>query len=165
MRRLHPVRRLSVVALIAAASIAAITASGPAGATGGTVACTQVSGNQMSAALFFDCSPSDSTGGSGTIASYPVFSGTHTGTIDWDAISQSQHATTEIRVTAHASKARKKNGVCPAGTKEVKVSGRVRTDTSGSVTVGGTVAAILCQETSGAGAYALASGTSFVIGG
>jgi hypothetical protein len=159
MRRPHPVRRFSLVVLVSAASMAGLTASGPAGAAGGIVTCGEVGGHQGSFSTLFSCLPSDSTGGSGTIAT-PMFSGRKTGTIDWDPPSQSTHPTTVIRVTTHVLK--KKKTSCPSGTSELKVSGSVRSDTSGSATVGGPVSGILCQSANGG--YALLTGTVFSVG-
>jgi hypothetical protein len=163
MRYLPTVRRFTVVALMATASIAVVTASGPAGATGGTVTCTDVTGSQKSSAEFYNCDPADTTGGGGSIAPHPVFMGTHTATIDWDLLSTSDHATTVIHVTTHAVRGKKnRNALCTSGVKELRVSGTVRSDTSGSVTVGGAVSATLCQEPNGG--YALAENSSFIIG-
>ncbi len=150
------------MALVFMASVGAVTAAGPAGATGGTVTCTDVSGSKISASLLFNCLPADTTGGGGSIAS-PLFFGTHTGTIDWDALSTSAHATTVIHVTTRTVRVKKKNALCPSGTKQLKVSGRVRSDTSGSVTVNGPVSGVLCEDPNGA--FALAANTTFSIGG
>jgi hypothetical protein len=162
MRRLHPIRRFSVVALVVGASIGIVTFSGQAWAAGGTVACTDVAGGSNGAALLYSCAPSDTTGGGGSIAS-PIFRGTHTGTIDWDMLSTSFHPTTVIHVTTHVVKGSKKKKLCPSGSQQLNVTGVVRSDTSGSVSVGGRVLGTLCREPNGN--YALAANTSFTIGG
>jgi hypothetical protein len=159
MRRLHPFRRVSVTALVVAAFLGAVTASGTAGATGGTVTCGLVHGHQSGASELFNCSPAATTGESGTIAT-PIFTGSATGTIDWSKLSSSSHAQTVIHVVTKT--VTRKRTKCPSGTTELKVSGRVRSDTSGSATVGGRVAGTLCLDPGGS--YALQANTSFVIG-
>ena len=163
MRRLHPVRRFSAVALVSMALIGAVTASGSAGAAGGTVTCGTVTGNQYAAAQMYSCSGLPATGGAATIQPSPIFfAGGHTGTIYWSGPPvQGQAAQTVVHLRVRVVK--KKKTPCPTGTTELRVGGTVRSDTSGVVTVGGKVAGILCQASNGS--YALLSGTSFVIGG
>jgi hypothetical protein len=145
MRGTYPIRRLSVVALLFVATIAAVTAWMPAGATetGGIVTCGQVTGSQFGPPQLYSCT--QSTGGAGSIEPYPFFvHGTHTGTIYWSQPSTTQHLTTVIRATTRVVKNGKKS-LCPSGSTELKVQGSVRSDTSGVVTVGGPVSVILCQ--------------------
>jgi hypothetical protein len=144
------------------ALIGAVTASGSAGAAGGTVTCGTVTGDQYAAAQMYSCSGLPATGGAATIQPAPIFfAGRHTGTIYWSGPSQGQAAQTVVRLRVLVVK--KKKTPCRTGTTELRVGGKVRSDTSGVVTVGGTVAGILCQASNGS--YALLSGTSFVIGG
>jgi len=145
MRGTYPIRRLSVVAVLFAATIAAVTAWMPAGATetGGIVTCDQVTGSQLGPPQLYSCT--QSTGGAGSIEPYPFFvRGTHTGTIYWSQPSTTVHLTTVIRTTTSVVKSKKKS-LCGSGSTELKVQGSVRSDTSGVVTVGGPVSGILCQ--------------------
>ena len=112
MRRSHSIRRVSVVALVFAASMTMVVASGSAGAAaGGTVVCGEANGTQESPTSLFDCSDSlnsDATGGAGTLqvnppkAPFPVFTGTRTGTIYWSGPTMSQAAQT-VTFTATAT--------------------------------------------------------------
>jgi hypothetical protein len=170
MRRTHTIRRFSVVALVVGASVGSVTISDAAWATsGGTVTCITATGTQESPASLFSCtdsSNSDATGGAGTIQvnppkpAFPVFVGTRVGTIYWSGATMSKAAATVIRVRTQVVK--KKNTPCLSNT-ELKVNGRVRSDTSGVVTVGGTVSAVLCRAANGT--YSLLQNTTFVIGG
>jgi len=93
------------------------------------------------------------------IEPYPFFSGgTQTGTIYWAGPSKTEAPTTVIHIRTAVVK---KKARCVAAT-ELKVSGTVRSDTSGVVKVGGPVIAFLCR-TSG-GSFTLLPGTSIVIG-
>src|ERR1700691_5187034 len=102
MRRSHPIRRVSVVALFSAASIATLAVSGPAGATsGGPVTCRTATGTQegpTSLCSRTDRLDSDATGGAGTIQvnppnpAFPVFTGPRTGTVYWSGPTMSQAA-------------------------------------------------------------------------
>jgi hypothetical protein len=59
----------------------------------------------------------------------------------------------------------RKRTPCGSGITELRVSGTVRADTSGVVSLGGPVSATLCQDSSGA--YSLLANpnpTAFVIG-
>ena len=164
MRHMHPVRRLSVVALVslAMATVGVVSASGPAGASGGTVTCSTVTGDQFAPVQMYSCSQLTATGGAATIQPAPIFyAGIHTATIYWSAATQSQAAKTVVRIRVRVIK--KKKTPCSAGTTEIRVGGTVRSDTSGVVTVGGSVEGILCQTSNGS--YTLLSGTSFVVGG
>ena len=161
MRGTYPIRRLSVVALLFAATIAAVTAWMPAGVTetGGVVTCAQVTGSQLGPPQLYSCT--QSTGGAGSIEPYPFFvHGTHTGTIYWSQPSTTEHLTTVIRATTRVVKGKKKS-LCASGSTELKVQGSVRSDTSGVVTVGGPVSAILCQSSE---TYQLAANTLMTIG-
>jgi hypothetical protein len=143
--------------LVLSVSVATVTATGPAGAIGGVVTCGTVSGNQKSPAELFSCSDLAATGGNGSIQPYPVFSGTHTATIFWSGVTTSQPFTTVIHVTTHVVK--KKKTPCPSDTTELTISGRVRSDTSGAVSVGGRVSGVLCQTSNGG--FALLAGSAF----
>jgi hypothetical protein len=164
MRRIHAIRRFSVGGLVFATSIATLTAAAPAGATtGGSVACTTVTGGQHGPTSMFSCP--ESIGASGTIEgnppkpAFPIFTGTRTGTIYWNVTDASGSLETVIRVTTRTI--RRQNTPC-LGEAELKVSGIVRSDTSGYVSVGGPVAATLCEASNGT--FTLLSGTSFVVG-
>ncbi len=160
MRRMHPIRRLAVAGFVVAGSMAALTASLPvaATATGGIVTCDQVTGSQWGPAELYSCTAS--TGGAASIEPYPFFvAGTHTGTIYWSQPSTTQHLTTVIRARTQVVK--KKNNPCGAGSTELRASGRVRSDTSGVITVGGPVSAVLCQAH---GSFHLLTNTVMVIG-
>ena len=172
MRHLQPVRRSLVAALALVVSVAAVTASGLAGATttGGTVTCETVSGSQISPSELFSCSDSQdsqATGGAGSIPNpVPFFSRTHTGAIYWSGPTMTQAAQTVIHVRTQLVK--RKKTACSAssatpGSRELKVAGIVKSDTSGVVTVGGPVTATLCQSANGQ--FVLLEGTTFVIGG
>jgi hypothetical protein len=140
-------------------SIAAVTVSGgPAGASG-IVTCNTVSGNQQSPAELFSCTDTAGTGGNGSIEPYPTFVGSHVATIYWSGASTTQPFTTVIHLSTHVVK--RKKTPCPAQTTELRVSGRVRSDTSGSVTVGGSVSAILCETSNGS--YALLGNSVFTL--
>ncbi|HVC69831.1 MAG TPA: hypothetical protein VNC61_06150 [Acidimicrobiales bacterium] len=159
MRRLHPFCRFSLGALALTVSVATVTASGPAGAIGGVVTCGTVSGNRLSPAELFNCSDEAGTGGNGSIQPSGAFSGTHLATVYWSGVTTDQPFTTVIHVTTHVVK--KKKTPCPATTTELKVSGRVRSDTSGVVSVGGRVSGILCETSNGS--FALLSGSTFTL--
>jgi len=157
---MHPVRRLAVVGLVVTALVAALTISLSAAATGtgGVVTCDQVTGSQLGPAQLYSCTAS--TGGAGSIEPYPFFvAGTHTGTIYWSQPSTTKHLTTVIR--ARTRVVTKKGNPCGASSTELKVRGSVRSDTSGVVTVGGPVSAILCQAN---GSFQLLPNTTIVIG-
>jgi hypothetical protein len=157
---MHPIRRVAIVGLAAVASMAVLTASLPAGATatGGIVTCDQVTGSQFGPAQLYSCTAS--TGGAASIEPYPFFvAGTHTGTIYWSQPSTTQHLTTVIR--ARTRVVTKKGNPCGSGSEELNVAGSVRSDTSGVVTVGGPVSAILCQAN---GSFQLLKNTTIVIG-
>jgi hypothetical protein len=159
MRQKHSIRLLPVLALLGTASLAGAGASVPAGAAGGTVTCATVFGNPYSPPELFSCSQSQANDGGGLIEPFPFFSGpTQTGTIYWAGPSMTQAPTTVIRVR---TKVLKKSG-CATGTTGLKVSGSVRSDTSGVVKVGGPVIAFLCRTAGGS--FTLLPGTSIVIG-
>jgi hypothetical protein len=164
MRLLHSVRRVSVVAMVSTAlSMGAVAVSGPAGASGGTVTCSTVTGDQYAPVQMYSCSQTTATGGAGTIEPAPIFfKGAHTGTIYWSAATMSQPAKTVVRLRMQVVK-KKKTPCSATGDSEIRVGGTVRSDTSGVITVGGSVGGILCVASNGA--YTLLSGTSFVIGG
>jgi hypothetical protein len=86
------------------------------------------------------------TGGNGSIQPGGTFTGSHLATIYWSGATTNQPFTTVVRVTTHVV-ARKKTP-CGAFT-ELRVSGRVRSDTSGVVSVGGSVSGILCEMSNG----------------
>ena len=157
MRRSHPIRRFSLGAVALTASMATLGVSGPAGAIGGVVTCSTASGNMISPAELFSCSDESGTGGNGTIQPAGTFSGTHAATIYWSGATQNQPFTTVIHVTTRVIK--KKKTPCPTNTTELKVGGRVRSDTSGVVAVGGRVSAILCEAPNGG--FALLGGSVF----
>lgn len=164
MRLLHLVRRVSVVALVSAAlAMVGMVASGPAEASGGTVTCSTVTGNQYAPVQMYSCSQITATGGAATIQPAPIFvAGEHTGTIYWSAATMTQPAKTVVRLRVRLIK-KKKTPCSASGATEIRVGGIVRSDTSGAVTVGGTVGGILCQASNGS--FTLLPGTSFVIGG
>jgi hypothetical protein len=156
------IRRFPVVALVATASMAVAGASIPAGARAiqQRVTCTTLTGNPFGPAELYSCS--GATGGAGQIEPAPFFvTGRHTGTISW-SLEGTNHVTTVIRVRTRVVTPKKV--VCSAAgyPTELKVSGRVRADTSGAATVGGPVSATLCRSTGGA--IVLLSGTGLVIG-
>jgi hypothetical protein len=164
MSRIHRIRRVSVGALVFATSIATLTAVGPAGAaTGDSISCSTVTGGQHGPTSMFSCP--ESVGGSGTIEgnapkpAFPFFTGRRTGTIYWNVTDVSGSLETVIRVTTRA--VRKKNTPC-LGQTELKVSGTVLSDTSGDVTVGGPVAATLCEMSNGT--FTLLKNSVFVVG-
>lgn len=164
MRLLHPVRRVSAVALVsmALAVVGGAATSGPAGASGGTVTCSTVTGNQYAPAQMYSCSQLTATGGAAIIQPAPIFiAGEHTGTIYWSAATMTEPAQTVVRLRVRVVK-KKKTPCSAGGATEIKVGGTVRSDTSGVVTVGGSVGGILCQASNGS--FTLLSGTSFVIG-
>jgi hypothetical protein len=164
MRRLNPVRGISVVALVLGASLSGVAVAGPAGAAGGTVTCNEVTGSRTGPVLLYNCTPlpNPPDGNGGTIAvPVPIFSGTHNGTIDWGPSSNSQELTTVIHVKTTVVK--KKKTPC-AGTNaptELKVSGHVRSDTSGVVAVGSKVFGALCQKSNGQ--FTLMGNTTFTL--
>jgi hypothetical protein len=164
MRRIHPIRRVSVGVLVVATSIVTLTAGGPAGATtGGSVTCTTVTGGRHGPTSMFSCSAS--IGSSGTIEgnppkpAFPFFTGTRTGTIYWNVTDATGALETVIHVTTRAVK--KKDTPC-LGETELKVNGVVDSDTSGYVSVGGPVSGTLCEMSNGT--FTLLGGTEFVVG-
>ena len=159
MGRLHRLRRCLAVTAVALGAAGVLGVATPAGAAGGTVTCGQVSGSQGSASFVFSCSQTQATNGSGSIPEHPFFSGTKTGVIYWSAETGGT-SQTEIHIHTHA--VQRKKTPCPTGTTELKVSGRVRSDTTGVITVGGRVSATLCQEPNGNST--LLNDTSLVLG-
>jgi len=133
-------------ALVLTVSGATVVASDPAGATGGIVTCTSLSGNQQSPAELFNCSDLSGTGGNGSIQPSGSFTRTHVATIYWSGATTTQPFTTVIHVSTHV--VTRKKTPCGAFT-ELRVSGRVRSDTSGVVAVGGRVSGVLCEESNG----------------
>ncbi|HTT87414.1 MAG TPA: hypothetical protein VMF60_08615 [Acidimicrobiales bacterium] len=160
MGRLHRLRRCLAVSAVALGATGVLAVATPAGASGGTVTCTEVSGNDVSASLVFGCSQTEETNGSGSIPRpVPFFSGTKTGVIYW-SVESGGASQTEIHI--HTRVIHRKKTPCPAGTTELKVTGRVRADTTGVITVGGRVSATLCQEPSGG--FSLLSNTVLFLG-
>jgi hypothetical protein len=138
--------------------MAVVTLSGSAGATAGVVACAEAGGSQAGTPSLFECTQQTATGGDGSIIGpAPFFSGTHTGTVNWDNLSTSMANTTKIRVK---TKVVHKRTPCPTGTTELKVSGQVLSDTTGVISKGPHVAATLCLGSNNQ--YTLLPGSSFI---
>ena len=101
MRPLQLCRRVSLGALVLTMANATMMACDPAGATGGIVTCTSLSGNQQSPAELFNCSDLSGTGGNGSIQPNGPFTGSHLATIYWSGATTNQPVTTVIHISTH----------------------------------------------------------------